>query len=177
MVCDGCGLVLRADPDKVPAEPVNYRCRRCGRVAPLQACLRNRPPQAPARSPARDEGPGAATGTVYHHVSAWGAPGARGRYELVCTVTPLDAGSRTYRFASSRITLGRAATDLVLPDPLVSRVHAEIERVGDQAVLKDRDSTNGTFVNGERVRAKVLAPGDRIRLGNTRLSVEVRLEG
>lgn len=63
-------------------------------------------------------------------------------------------------------TLGRwPDNDIVLPDRLVSRHHAHIRRVGTQFLLADLDSTNGTFVNGERIAAEyALQDGDSIQI-------------
>jgi Protein of unknown function (DUF3662)/FHA domain len=73
------------------------------------------------------------------------------------------------------IQIGRApGCDVVLDDRNVSRRHAEIRRRGPVVVLIDLDSTNGTIVNGRRVREHPLADGDRITLGNSRLTFERR---
>ena len=65
-----------------------------------------------------------------------------------------------------RITLGRLAdNDVVLSDRLVSRHHATIVRVGSQFQLEDRGSTNGTYVNGERIVGRyTLQDGDTIQV-------------
>ena len=65
------------------------------------------------------------------------------------------------------ITIGRDATnDVVLDIPIVSRYHAQIERVGQRYRVRDLRSSNGTFVNGERTAGDVwLAPEDTIRIG------------
>jgi DNA-binding response OmpR family regulator len=62
-------------------------------------------------------------------------------------------------------TMGRwSDNDVVLPDRLVSRHHAHIRRVGTQFFLEDLNSTNGTFVNGERVATPhILQDGDSIQ--------------
>jgi hypothetical protein len=73
------------------------------------------------------------------------------------------------------LQIGRApGCDIVLDDRNVSRRHAEIRRRGPVVVLVDLDSTNGTIVNGRRVREHPLADGDRITLGNSRLTFERR---
>lgn len=54
-----------------------------------------------------------------------------------------------------------------LLDTEVSRTHAAIEREGDKFVLKDRNSSNGTFVNGAQVKSRTLKPGDQIQIGRT----------
>jgi predicted component of type VI protein secretion system len=75
---------------------------------------------------------------------------------------------------TSRLTLGRgSAADICLDwDDEVSRVHAELERIGDDWVLIDDGlSRNGTYVNGERLSGRRrLRSGDGIRLGTTLLS-------
>jgi pSer/pThr/pTyr-binding forkhead associated (FHA) protein len=73
------------------------------------------------------------------------------------------------------VVMGRSRTcDLRLPSGDASRRHAEIVPVTGGFVLRDLGSTNGTFVNGERVEQRQLRPGDRIRIGsNTILFCQV----
>ncbi len=66
------------------------------------------------------------------------------------------------------VTLGRRSeTDVRIPGAGISRVHAEIVSEEGVCRLRDRASTYGTFVNGERVSERVLAHGDQIRLGQS----------
>src|SRR5216684_1736453 len=70
-----------------------------------------------------------------------------------------------------RATLGRHPDNAVrLADREVSKEHASIERLGSQFLLRDLGSSNGTFVNGRRVRELKLKDGDEIVLGNCRLT-------
>lgn len=73
----------------------------------------------------------------------------------------------------SRITIGRAnSSHVVLSDPLVSRAHAVVERIGEQWLIRDLGSRNGTYVNGMRVgRATSLRAGDVVQVAETRLQV------
>jgi len=58
--------------------------------------------------------------------------------------------------------------DLTIPDEFVSRQHARIQRVGGQFVVTDLGSSNGTYVNEQRLtEAYSLQPGDRVRFGHT----------
>jgi len=67
-----------------------------------------------------------------------------------------------------RITIGRRADhDVCLPFPAVSADHAEIITVMADSFLHDLGSTNGTFVNGERVSSQRLQDGDRLTIGRT----------
>lgn len=63
--------------------------------------------------------------------------------------------------------------DIFLVDPSVSRTHALIEFDSGWPVVHDLGSTNGTYVNGERISSRRLSPGDVIAFGDTRLALEV----
>lgn len=75
-------------------------------------------------------------------------------------------------FDAEHIRMGReGGNELVLPFMEVSRYHAELW-VGERAVTLTDRSTNGTYVNGERVFGKqIIQPGDRIGIGNCVLVV------
>src|SRR5205823_972596 len=63
--------------------------------------------------------------------------------------------------------------DIVLPDPSISTSHAKLQRREGVWVLVDLDSTNGTFVEGERVQGEApLGPGAMVRLGDVQLLFE-----
>jgi phosphoserine phosphatase RsbU/P len=70
-----------------------------------------------------------------------------------------------------RITIGRSArNDLCIPDPFASRVHAEVRREGDEYVLQDLGSANGTLYNGATVEGVIhLRAGGRIQIGETEI--------
>jgi len=68
------------------------------------------------------------------------------------------------------IQIGRdTSNDVVLPSPNVSRFHAQVERIGQRYRVEDLRSSNGTFINGERIDGSVwLKPEDTIRIGQYR---------
>ncbi len=69
------------------------------------------------------------------------------------------------------LTLGRSEkADIVLPEPASSRLHADIGETAGSYWVRDRGSSNGTWVNGRRVREKVLEDGDRVRIGTVELA-------
>ena len=80
------------------------------------------------------------------------------------------SGSREYQLNSQTIAIGsHRSNDVVIDDTTVSRRHATITRKSGRFELKDLDSTNGTFVNGVRVRAPTLLNrGDEIKFGSVR---------
>ena len=70
-----------------------------------------------------------------------------------------------------KTTMGRHPGNLVrLVDREVSKDHCVIERVGQGWVLRDLGSSNGTFVNGRKIREMKLKQGDEITLGNSKLT-------
>jgi len=70
----------------------------------------------------------------------------------------------------NRVALGSdSANDVVVARDTVSRFHAVIIKAGDHYLVRDLDSTNGTRVNGLRVREAYLSPGSVIELGVERI--------
>jgi hypothetical protein len=81
---------------------------------------------------------------------------------------------RRVQIGTEPLVIGRLPEcGVVLADSNVSRRHAELRRAGDTVVLTDLGSTNGTRVNGAPVRERVLASGDEVSVGSTRLIFEM----
>ena len=86
-----------------------------------------------------------------------------GTLRLVHIPADGDAG---WELRPGNLTVGRSLdADVVLDDPRVSRQHARLEVDGDRTRLVDLRSTNGTFVNGDRVANADLVAGDRLSFG------------
>jgi serine/threonine protein kinase/Cdc6-like AAA superfamily ATPase len=91
----------------------------------------------------------------------------QGKPHLVIDNGPL-AGQRY--IISERLTIGRSLDNhLVLDDSQASRYHAELDIINGAVVLKDLNSVNGTFVNGERQLEAPLSHGDRIQIGSVEM--------
>lgn len=73
-------------------------------------------------------------------------------------------------------TLGRTArADFIVSAALVSRLHCRLTADrSDQLVVEDLDSTNGTIVNGRRVKRSVLRAGDRLKVGRMEFVIQAR---
>jgi Protein of unknown function (DUF3662)/FHA domain len=83
---------------------------------------------------------------------------------------------RTWPLATAELTIGRAEqSDIPLADPGVSRNHARVVREGDDFIVEDLRSTNGTEVNGQPIRRRRLANGDMLKLASSTL--QFRREG
>ena len=84
----------------------------------------------------------------------------------------LDVDGERYPLMGAITVLGRDdAADIVLDDPGISRRHSEIRVTHDGphlvASIRDLGSTNGTFVNSERISSQRLSDGDRVTVGRT----------
>src|SRR6516162_1080474 len=88
----------------------------------------------------------------------------------------LSAGmtGRTQELKVDKVTIGRVEDNTFqIAEPSVSSHHCEVLMRGADVVIHDLDSTNGTFINGEKITEKVLKIGEILRLGQ----IEMRLEG
>ncbi|PZR16621.1 MAG: hypothetical protein DI536_05535 [Archangium gephyra] len=71
-----------------------------------------------------------------------------------------------------QLIIGRSSElDIVLVEDMVSRKHAKITLTGGKITIEDLGSTNGTFVNGEKVKTSRLKEGDRILVGTSILKL------
>jgi len=61
---------------------------------------------------------------------------------------------------------------LQIADPSVSSHHCEVQLHGSEILIRDLNSTNGSFINGEKITEKVLKPGQTLRLGQVELKLE-----
>jgi hypothetical protein len=77
---------------------------------------------------------------------------------------------KAYPLTGTQVSIGRSErSDIALADPGVSRSHARIVREGDDFIVEDLHSTNGTEVNGQPVQRRRLADRDTIKLANSTL--------
>ncbi|MCS7300417.1 MAG: FHA domain-containing protein, partial [Fimbriimonadales bacterium] len=82
---------------------------------------------------------------------------------------------QAFELAGDLVTIGREAIHPIalVNDMGVSRTHAQITRQGDQTLIEDLGSTNGTYVNGIRITAPTpIKPGDTLQLGASLFRVE-----
>jgi hypothetical protein len=85
-------------------------------------------------------------------------------------VVTLSWDSKQHEIDKRRVVIGRSKDcDIQVADPNVSRRHAEIRQEGSAYWVVDLDSTNGTEVNGRRLKRAKLRSGDTITVGSTQV--------
>ncbi|MCK0439049.1 DUF3662 and FHA domain-containing protein [Gordonia alkaliphila] len=117
-------------------------------------------------------------GQPAYEQTAYAQPGygqpAAGGGQAPATITLVleDGSNRTYALRPGSNVIGRGQdAQFRLPDTGVSRRHVEVRWDGQNAMLKDLNSTNGTTVNGHPVSDWNLADNDQIRLGHSDITV------
>ena len=119
--------------------------------------------QSPALPDNIKRGTGTITGRDLHKMGLVELPKDK-RFSLA--VIQGAATGQIYQITKTRTTMGRSGADINLDDPEASRQHAMLEVIGDHAIVRDLGSTNGTFVDLERIEQQVLNNHMEFRIGS-----------
>jgi len=129
------------------------------------------PEPAPDEAPAPEVAPGATM--VYKPKQPDTQAVSAEELGLEREVATLSWDGRRHEIEKRRVVIGRSKDcDIQVADPNVSRRHAEVRQEGAAHWVVDLDSTNGTEVNGRRLKRAKLRPGDTITVGSTELVFE-----
>jgi pSer/pThr/pTyr-binding forkhead associated (FHA) protein len=100
------------------------------------------------------------------------APRPGGRSYVLRFISGKYQGGEFPVVPDKQILIGRSSDlDMVLVEDMVSRKHARIAMQADQIWIEDLGSTNGTFVNGEKIKRARLKEGDRVLIGTSILKL------
>jgi predicted Zn finger-like uncharacterized protein len=195
IVCPACQSRYKFDESKLGERPkAKTRCAKCGSTIeienPLLAAMTlppgTRPPvPAPAPTPPvppSEPEPGTETsrraigvptvdevagqtitGKDLHKMGVLELPKDR-RYSLA--VIQGSGTGQIHQINKTRTIIGRTGADLNLDDAEASRQHAAVEILGENAVLRDLGSTNGTFIELDRIQQHVLNNHMEFRIGS-----------
>lgn len=84
-----------------------------------------------------------------------------------------SSAGQSYELKVDTTTVGRVEDNAFqIADPSVSSHHCEILLKGTDVVIRDLNSTNGSFINGEKITESVLKPGQTLRLGQIELRID-----
>jgi len=80
---------------------------------------------------------------------------------------------RSYELTTEKVTIGRVEDNTFqIAEASISSHHCEVFLRGSDVVIKDLNSTNGTFINGDKISESVLKPGQTLRLGQVDLKLD-----
>jgi len=177
VTCERCHSTCSVGEERVPLNGARVACPACGGVMvvpPPGGALPRRPaspfPPAPrgrqvdfGKTQAMLGGEEAAL-TIAKAYTSSGVlfPGVA--YAILDKQT-----GQSHPVPSPEFVVGRTGADLAFSDPEISRRHCLVKVMGDYIIVIDLESTNGTLVRGEKVKAARLTNGQSFTLGKTTL--------
>jgi len=176
VTCGQCGSRYRLNDEQIAAhKKVQFRCAKCGQTTVVEVAKTAEGTQvvSPLPSFARGEGSGATIGgTIVSTGQGLSLP-----TDKTITISVISGPSKgvKHSLTKPRVVLGRkgGGADVEVDDQEVSRWHCAVEVKTDVVRLRDLDSTNGTFVNDERVRAAQLEHLSEFRIGSTVILITI----
>lgn len=164
--CSHCGQQHVLKDDLLAKHPkVQFRCTRCGQTTVVEA--KRRVDETMIISPLPSFGQVTSASVTANLPAVEDGPQLPEGVDYVLTVISGPDAGMEFHLKNGRTIIGRKGTDFGLNDPEISRHHCLLEVRGEFVNLKDLDSTNGTFFEGERVRAAFLQDGADFRVGTS----------
>lgn len=148
---------------------VQFRCSKCGKTTVVE--LKLRPDQTVVISPLPSFARGNATSSSLTLPPVDEGLRLPSAVNIVLSITDGPEKGKVHKLAKPCVVLGRQGADIPLNDPEISRFHCVLEVRETYIHLKDMDSTNGTFYDGERVRSTMLLDGAEFRIGTSRIRI------
>jgi predicted Zn finger-like uncharacterized protein len=192
IVCPSCQARYKFDESRLGDRPrARTKCAKCGGTIEIEnpqlasmtlpPGAMNAPAPAPPPTPVPPAAPGAPatqkTSPLPAPVKSGGTLTGRDLHKAGLVELPKDkrfslaviqgaATGQIYQITKTRTTIGRAGADIVLDDPEASRQHAMVEILGEHGIVRDLGSTNGTFVELDRIEQHVLNNHMEFRIGS-----------
>jgi predicted Zn finger-like uncharacterized protein len=189
IVCPSCQSRYKFDETKLGDRPkAKTKCGKCGSTIEIENPLLGAftlPPGSPSPAaappapepvpepmstkrnltvePQPEVGGATVTGKDAHRMGLIELPKDK-RFSLA--VIQGEATGQIFQITRSRTTIGRSGADINLEDPEASRSHAALEIIGETAILRDLGSTNGTFVEMDRIDQHQLGNQMEFRIGS-----------
>ena len=190
IACPSCQSRYKFDESKLGDRPkVKTRCSKCGgtieienplfgsSTMPPQEPIAPPPPPAPAPEPSlrtqqtpvqlsaskTEAGMATIAGGDAQRLGQLQLPRDK-RFSLA--VIQGAATGQIFLISKTRTLIGRSGADINIDDPEASRQHAAIEIVGDVAILRDLGSTNGTWIELDRIEQHQLNTQQEFRIGS-----------
>lgn len=175
VTCEKCGAKYNLKDEQIAEHTrVQFKCAKCGQATVIELPKKTDRTQtvSPLPSFARGDAGPAIGGTIVSTSAGLTLPTDKN-----ITVSVISGSSKglSHVLSKPRAVLGRkgGGADIEIEDQEVSRWHCAIEVKTDVVKLRDLDSTNGTFIEDERVRAAELQHLSEFRIGSTVLLVTI----
>jgi predicted Zn finger-like uncharacterized protein len=195
IVCPSCQARYKFDESRLGDKPkVKTRCTKCGGTIeienPLMGAMTlppgNMSPVAPPPPPEPAPAPPSPTLETQQSLEAQAAASesetgghtitGKDLHKMGLLELPKDkrfslaviqgaATGQIFQIGKTRSVIGRSGADINIDDPEASRQHAALEIIGETAILRDLGSTNGTFIDLERIEQHVLSNQQEFRIG------------
>jgi len=175
--CVHCGMKHVLNDAQIGKHPrVQFLCTKCGGKNVVEVPRKTEQTQVISPLPSFARSGGAVPAADFGQYEGLALPAGR---TITLSVIGGPAKGQVFPLDKPRVVLGRSEADVLIDDPEVSRWHCAIEVKNDVIRLRDLDSTNGTFINQERIRAAELKHLSEFRIGSTivLLTVTARLAG
>jgi predicted Zn finger-like uncharacterized protein len=188
IVCPSCQSKYKFDETKLGDRPkAKTKCGKCGSAIEIENPLLGAftlPPGSPSPvaapppepvpepmatkrnltvEPQAEYGSATVTGKDAHRLGLVELPKDK-RFSLA--VIQGEATGQIFQILKTRTTIGRSGADINLEDPEASRSHAALEIIGENAIIRDLGSTNGTFVEMDRIEQHQLGNQMEFRIGS-----------
>jgi predicted Zn finger-like uncharacterized protein len=186
IVCPSCQSKYKFDETKLGDRPkAKTKCGKCGSAIEIENPLLGAftlPPGSPSPAapappvpepmstkrsltvePPAEFGSATVTGKDAHKMGLIELPKDK-RFSLA--VIQGEATGQIFQITKSRTTIGRSGADINLEDPEASRSHAALEIIGETAIIRDLGSTNGTYVEMDRIDQHQIGNQMEFRIGS-----------
>ncbi len=171
--CIHCGQQHLLKDDAVAKHPkVSFRCTKCGLTTIVE--VKRSVDQTVVISPMPSFARADASTQRLRLLAVDDGLRLPENLDVVLTVESGPQANKSYTLSKARTVIGRKGADIALEDPEISRHHCVVEVREGNVNLKDLDSTNGTFFEGERARAVLLKEGAMFRIGSSLIRVTLR---
>ena len=171
--CIHCGQQHPLNDDAVAKHPkVSFKCTKCGLTTIVE--IKRSVDQTVVISPMPSFARADASTQRLRLLAVDDGLRLPENLEVILTVEGGPEANKSFTLSKARTVIGRKGADIALEDPEISRHHCVIEVRERHVNLKDLDSTNGTFFEGERARAVLLQEGAIFRIGSSVIRVTLR---
>lgn len=166
--CGHCGAKYALDDKKVAQHArVQFRCAKCGQMTVVSVAPPPIETQNVSALPDFARSGKSHSGGSTTMISQYQGLALPTNKSITVSIISGPSKGLVHPMTKPRVVLGRTGADIEINDPEVSRWHCAVEVKEEIVKLRDLDSTNGVFIDDERVRAAELSHLSEFRIGSS----------